>query len=329
VRLLLRFDLFWRFCFSHFLFFVSKDYQGRRDRGRNLDRDFRNHRENDSQYGNDSKGTTFQRDRSRDARDKTYKYHNVRSDFDRHASHYGHQPQQTLPSTLSFRSPYNQQQMPQPPPQHSYTSNQGYQNPNTSTGSSYLQQQPMQSNLPQYQQQPGMVGIPSQPFQGQTQLSSMINAATAPNLHSGFAPQSVFQPPPHNYSRNTNSWQQPQPPPGVPPPDIHGIAAKAAQALAASQSILQQNTSGYHPISQSRSVHQSMGNVPQQFPNPPQSQQYHVQSQSQQFSSGPPQSQPYSPVGFQSQNPQRRGRTTATMHELSVPVQYAVQVRHP
>lgn len=136
----------------------------------------------------------------------------------------------------------------------------------------------------------------------------MLPGAPVPNgIHqnTGFVPRPVFPGVPNPgrpgvLNPNVQSWQ-PQPQRAT-HPDIIGIAAKAAQALAASQTILQQPGNGFQ-LNQPAPV--------QHFPGQP--------------------PHPFNP-GFQPQQPppqdypqQRRGRTTARMHELPIAVQFSVQ----
>jgi len=97
---------------------------------------------------------------------------------------------------------------------------------------------------------------------------------------------------------NQQVWQQPGQLPHSAQQDIMGIAAKAAQALASSQNILQATRP------------QPPGMPGMTYPGQPQH-QYGLPQQ--------PSQQHVAPV--------RRGRTTAQMHELPIAVQFAVQVR--
>ena len=252
----------------------------------------------------DRQHDAYRRDRSRDARDP-YRNLNDRSDFDRKQLHYGHQ-QQTFPPPPPPRSPYGQQQ--QPPPHPNFVPNHGYQQvPGSSLIQNHMQPQ---TNLHQHHQPP-IVGHQPQAFQGHTQMPGMMSNAPVGIPNTGFAAPPVYQgAPPSTANPNPQSWQPP--PQGAPQPDILGIAAKAAQALAASQNILQQPNSGF------------------QHNPPPPVQRFGGQPQLQ-YQGQPQQPQSFNP-GFQPQQPQqnhapqRRGRTTAMMHELTIAVQFAVQV---
>ena len=283
----------------------------RNDRGRsnNRDPDYRGRRDSEYRHGDDRQHDSYPRERSRDARDP-YRNHNDRSDYEhRQQSHYGHQ--QPVPPPPPPRSPYGQQQQgmfQQQPPHHNFVPNQGYQRgiPGSSIVQNRMQPQPL---LRQFQQPP-IVGHPPQAFQGNAQMSGMLPGAPVPNgIHqnTGFVPRPVFPGVPNPgrpgvLNPNVQSWQ-PQPQRAT-HPDIIGIAAKAAQALAASQTILQQPGNGFQ-LNQPAPV--------QHFPGQP--------------------PHPFNP-GFQPQQPppqdypqQRRGRTTARMHELPIAVQFSVQVR--
>jgi hypothetical protein len=118
-------------------------------------------------------------------------------------------------------------------------------------------------------------------------------------INAGYAPAPSFQ---GSHQRATNSitpsWQPQQQ--GASQPDILGIAAKAAQALAASQNVVNYSSSGYQPN------------------QPPPMEQFSGQQQPHQFHAAfQPQENP---------TPQRRGKTTAMMHELPISVQFVVQV---
>jgi hypothetical protein len=187
---------------------------------------------------------------------------------------------------------------------------------------------PAQIPPPQHMAAPIMntVGVPNQMVH--TQNYAM---AAAPPGFGGVPNQPVPNPP-------VSSWQQQrqqQRPGGE--ADIMGIAAKAAQALAASQNILQPN------YRQPPVILQPV--VQQQYPQAQHQQQYPAQAQQQysapqaqqqlQYPAQQYQQQPTPPQQYQQQQvpaqqyppPVRRGRTVAKMHELPIAVQFAVQVR--
>jgi hypothetical protein len=169
------------------------------------------------------------------------------------------------------------------------------------------------------------VGVPNQ----MTHMQNRAMAAVRPEF--GGVPNPPIPNPPV-------SWQQQQQRPGG-ATDILGIAAKAAQALAASQNILQPNYR-QPPVIQQPVVHQQYQapqaqqyqtqQAQQHYPAPQAQQQLQYQAQQYQQQPTPPQQYQQQQVPAQQYAPPvRRGKTVAKMHELPIAVQFAVQVRLP
>lgn len=298
-----------------------------RFRGRSPDRDRDYRRREEDRYSGHRGDSRYRRDRSRDRYDDD----RGRGDYGRHdsprsyrdrpryddrnrnhnpqSSHYGNSQYGAPPpppprqlNNMPTMNAYAPQQQQQPPQQQQ----QMYMPPNQQQPQVFQQQVPQQF-VPQQQQQGGTpLGVPGSSFVPQQQ--NMMSQQTpqmgqpqtfAPNMQ----PQQQQQQPQQQFNTPAPASFQSTPSTTTIPADILGLANKAASAVQA----LQASRSLPPVVNMSAPPQQMMQVQPMMQGQPMQGQPFSS------YSSQPP--------------PIRRGRTTATMSELPVMVQYAVQVR--
>mmetsp|Transcript_12534 Transcript_12534/g.21281 ORF Transcript_12534/g.21281 Transcript_12534/m.21281 type:complete len:427 (-) Transcript_12534:1056-2336(-) len=260
-------------------------YGGRDDRS---DGDFRR-----SRYGGDRKHDSYRRDRSRN------RYDEHRSNNDR--SHQHHQTQQYDHRQSQYVAPAAQVPPPPPPPPRPYG---GVPFPQQQQQQFVPQQPPQQSGHPRFQ--PSIPTATPSSFPGQVM--------PAPQQQPGMIPN---QPP-------MGGGAPPPPPPHMQQPVMAqaGIVPGVPQMQQQPQNPQMQHTAapvipGWQPPPQQQPLPDILGIADKA-------------AQALAAATNMPQSVPHQPSTFNSPPPhlqqqQRRGRTTAKIHELPVTVQFAVQ----
>jgi len=276
----------------------------RYQRGRSPDRDYRSRRG----YGASDDRIDYRRERSRDDPNRK---HNDRSNYESHHQYQHKQHNHYGPSSASIPPPppprqnsLGQQQHSQSTflhqTNHSIVPDQGFH----SGGTAPFNPQFSAPSIVGSQQQANTMANTRYPPPPPTGYNAVPVINSRPSLQTGFSnPNQDFPPVPGPHNPTMPSWQSPQQQGPMSGQDILGIAAKAAQALAANQNLLQSNISVQQQQAQNfTSQHAAFRNAAAQ------EQLQHNHSQ---------QTQSIPPV--------RRGRTVAKMHELPIAVQFAVQ----